>query len=186
MFEKIYFAYTITLKPTSCSTQFIVNQYPICFLRSRGWWDNLIHIVCDKIVMKPVTSIILVFVAIPNLQLFSSYRIDFSIRKDTIISKNAKPTNKLHYLVQNKPIDKLPVNITLNLIKHYADSLRLELSLSDSSQSTTCLMWTVQPSTTSSLDSVTATSVNSWQYSLAAACVNASVSRLKVLGCTRS
>ena len=40
---------------------------------------------------------------------------------------------KIQYLCKNKTMDKQPVNISPNLIKHYADYLRLELSLSDNS-----------------------------------------------------
>ena len=38
-----------------------------------------------------------------------------------------------YYFCKNKAMEKQPVNITSNLIKHYADYLRLELSLSDNS-----------------------------------------------------
>ena len=42
------------------------------------------------------------------------------------------------YLCTNKTMDKTPVNISPNLIKHYADYLRLELSLSDNSVEAYC------------------------------------------------
>ena len=42
------------------------------------------------------------------------------------------------YLCKNKTMDKTPVNISPNLIKHYADYLRLELSLSDNSVEAYC------------------------------------------------
>ena len=66
-------------------------------------------------------------------QEISLYRIGFSIRKNTIISKNAKPTNKIQYLCKNKLLQSKSINISPNLIKHFADYLRLELSLSDNS-----------------------------------------------------
>ena len=40
---------------------------------------------------------------------------------------------KIQYLCRNKAMDKSPVNINPNLIKHFADYLRLELSLSENS-----------------------------------------------------
>ena len=42
------------------------------------------------------------------------------------------------YLCKNNPMDQKPVNITPNLIKHYADYLRLELSLSENSVEAYC------------------------------------------------
>jgi len=50
----------------------------------------------------------------------------------------AQQIYKFQYLCTNKTMDKLPVNITPNLIKHYADYLRLELSLSDNSVEAYC------------------------------------------------
>jgi len=50
----------------------------------------------------------------------------------------AKPTNKNPYFCKNKSMDKSTVNISPNLIKHYADYLRLELSLSDNSVEAYC------------------------------------------------
>ena len=47
-------------------------------------------------------------------------------------------SKKKTYLCRNKPMDKIPVNISPNLIKHYADYLRLELSLSDNSVEAYC------------------------------------------------
>ena len=44
----------------------------------------------------------------------------------------------MQYLCTNETMDRVPVNISPNLIKHYADYLRLELSLSDNSVEAYC------------------------------------------------
>ena len=54
------------------------------------------------------------------------------------IGKNTTLAIKKTYLCRNKTMEKQPVNISKNLIKHYADYLRLELSLSDNSVEAYC------------------------------------------------
>ena len=53
-------------------------------------------------------------------------------------SKNTLPQRQKNVLLQDKTMDKQPVNITQNLIKHFANYLRLELSLSDNSVEAYC------------------------------------------------
>jgi len=54
------------------------------------------------------------------------------------VGKKHHLSNKKSYLCKNKAMDKQPVNISPNLIKHFADYLRLELSLSDNSVEAYC------------------------------------------------
>jgi len=56
----------------------------------------------------------------------------------TKIGKITTIVRKKCTFAKNKTMDKSPVNITTNLIKHYADYLRLELSLSDNSVEAYC------------------------------------------------